>query len=89
MANIYTLPIDNIKTRLMNQSADPSRNRFNYTGSLDVLAKSLKYEGLNGLFTGLIPAQIKILAYSMVTIYFNEIVTSSFKRAAKLEDWQI
>lgn len=61
---LYTLPIDNVKTRLQNQSVDPAKNRLNYTSALDVVAKSIKYEGSNALFVGLIPYYLKVLVYA-------------------------
>lgn len=64
MGAVYTLPIDNIKTRLQNQSADPSKNRLNYKSVIDVVSNSIKYEGLNGLFVGGIPYYLKILTYT-------------------------
>jgi hypothetical protein len=86
---LYTLPIDNIKTRLQNQSTDPSRNRINYTGMSDCISKSLKYEGLNGLFVGMVPYYCKVLVYAMLTVYLTDIPLSAMKRRAGLEDWQI
>ena len=70
MGALYTLPIDNIKTRLQNQSADPSRNRLNYSGTLDCLGKSLQTEGLNSLFVGAIPYFVKVLAYATLVSRF-------------------
>lgn len=40
-SSIITLPFDNARTRIMNAHSDPSRNRLNYKGIIDVFSKSL------------------------------------------------
>lgn len=66
LGTIFTLPIDNIKTRLQNQHVNPEINRLTYRGSLSVVSKSIAVEGLNGLFVGMIPYYAKVLAYAAV-----------------------
>lgn len=66
VGTLVTLPVDNLKTRIQNQHSNPSLNRLNYSGTMSALTKSLEYEGFNGLFVGLFPYYIKILAYSAV-----------------------
>lgn len=43
VSSFICLPIDNVRTRIMNAHSDPSRNRLNYNGILDVIKKSFKY----------------------------------------------
>lgn len=51
---------------MMNQSADPSKNRINYTSAIDCVAKSVQLEGTNALFVGLIPHFVKVFAYGIL-----------------------
>jgi Mitochondrial carrier protein len=72
---VLTLPFDNIRTRLMNQFPDKNLNRINYTGVLSVIQNSIKYEGTNALFVGMIPHYAHILVYSaLVRIIFLKII---------------
>lgn len=75
VASIYgtvlSLPLDNARTRLMNQFPKKKLNRMNYTGVLNVFQKSIKVEGLNGLFVGMIPHFLHTFAYAaLVNIHF-------------------
>ena len=42
-STLITLPFDNIRTRLMNQQSDPSRNRLNYMGMWDAFVSTVLY----------------------------------------------
>lgn len=67
LGSLYTLPIDNIRTRMMNQHVDPSKNRINYANSWEAGLKAIKYEGLNSLMVGMYPYFIKVFLY-MATV---------------------
>ncbi len=43
VCSIITLPLDNARTRIMNAHSDPSSNRLNYTGIIDVFKQSFKH----------------------------------------------
>ena len=49
---VWTLPIDNIKTRMQNQFADKSLNRMNYAGFVDAMKQSWYVEGSNTYLAG-------------------------------------
>lgn len=63
LGTVYTLPIDNIRTRMMNQHIDPAKNRLNYAHSWEAGLKAVKYEGLNSLFVGMYPYFFKVFIY--------------------------
>jgi hypothetical protein len=61
---VLTLPVDNIRTRIMNQFPDKTLNRMNYDGILSVINKSIKVEGANALFVGAIPHFAHVFLYA-------------------------
>lgn len=67
LGSLYTLPIDNVRTRMMNQHVDPSKNRINYANSWEAALKAVKYEGLNSLMVGMYPYFFKVFLY-MATV---------------------
>ena len=66
---VITLPLDNIRTRLMNQFPDKSLNRINYKGVYSVISKSVQHEGLNGLFVGMVPHYLHIFTYAALVSF--------------------
>lgn len=67
---VLTLPLDNIRTRLMNQFPDKKLNRMNYTGIVNVINKAIQVEGANALFVGMVPHYAHVLLYSALVIKF-------------------
>lgn len=65
-ATTLTLPLDVIKTRLMNE------NTGHYKGSLDVIRSILKDYGPVGFFRGFIPAFVRLAPQTMLTFVFLE-----------------
>lgn len=53
---LATMPIDVVKVRLQMQGADGTRQ---YSGILDAGAKTVKNEGIKGLWKGLPPALVR------------------------------
>lgn len=75
-----TLPVDNIRTRLMQAHSDPSRNRLNYKGAWDVVVKSLKYEGtVWSLWSGYTTFYFSVLFYALLTTSITQRFTTSWK----------
>ncbi|KAF6041443.1 hypothetical protein EB796_000253 [Bugula neritina] len=61
---VATAPIDVIKTRLIKQSMDMSAK---YRSPLDVVIKTVRTEGLRGLYKGFIPVWARIAPHTIVT----------------------
>lgn len=78
--SIFTLPVDNIKTKLMKQFNDGSKNRISYNGIFDVVTKSLEVEGYLGLWAGFFPFYARTLLYCFFTVYAMDEITSNWKR---------
>lgn len=81
--------MDNLKTRMQNQSVNAELNRMNYRNVRDCLLKAINVEGFNALFVGMYPYYIKTLLYATTTIYYTDTLMSSMKRRAGLEEWKI
>lgn len=65
-ATTLTLPLDVIKTRLMNE------NTGHYRGALDVARSILKDYGPLGFFRGFLPAFVRLAPQTMLTFVFLE-----------------
>ncbi|KAL6080591.1 Mitochondrial carrier [Balamuthia mandrillaris] len=68
MAAIVTSPVDVVKTRIMNQSAGSNL----YSSSWDCVMKTIKAEGLMGLYKGFIPNWMRIGPHTIVTFLVYE-----------------
>lgn len=90
VSSVFTLPFDNARTRIMNAHSDPSRNRMNYKGILDIFAKSFKYEKSNfAIWAGFVSHFSSTLVYAYLTVGITSGITNSLKRANGLQEWQI
>lgn len=90
VSSAITLPFDNIRTRLMYAHCDPSRNRLNYSGILDVFAKSIFHEKSQfAMWAGFYTYFASTLIYAYLTVGITSGITSSMKRANGLKEWQI
>lgn len=65
-------PFDTVSTRLFNQTRDASGRGLMYNGIIDCFAKTLKAEGIRGLYKGLIPVYSRIAPHSMLNLMFWE-----------------
>ncbi|XP_019627253.1 PREDICTED: mitochondrial substrate carrier family protein ucpB-like [Branchiostoma belcheri] len=68
-----TSPVDVIKTRIMNQASKHlPRDQWLYRNSLDCLLKTMRSEGLFGLYKGFIPNWMRIGPHTIVTFLIFE-----------------
>ena len=89
-SSAITLPFDNARTRIMNAHSDPSRNRINYKGMLDVFKKSLMFEKSNfALWAGFFSYFGSTLTYAYLTVGITSGLTNTLKRSHGLKEWQI
>ena len=81
ISSIFTLPFDNIRTRIMNAHSQVDRNRLNYNGYIDVIFKALAVESNpRGLYAGFYSWVLATYVYSWLTIGITETFTDSWKR---------
>ena len=59
-------PVDLCKTRLMNQPIGPDGTGIHYKGMVDCMVKTVKLEGLIGLYKGFTPTWMRIGPWAMV-----------------------
>lgn len=72
MTALAMTPFDTVSTRLYNQTRDASGRGLMYNGIIDCFAKTLRTEGIRGLYKGLIPVYARIAPHSMLTLMFWE-----------------
>lgn len=86
---IFTLPIDNIRTRIMNQYPEKSLNRYNYNTIMGVINQALKVEGLSFAFVGMYPHFLHTLFYATFTLYLTDAWLTARKRGQGLPEHKI
>jgi len=72
VASVATSPVDLIKTRIMNQPIDQYGKGTLYKSSFDCLVKTVKAEGILGLYKGFIPNWLRIGPHTIVTFIVFE-----------------
>jgi solute carrier family 25 oxoglutarate transporter 11 len=88
-ATFFTLPFDNIKTKMMRQFSDPSMNRLTYQNWRDCIALTLNLEGFSGFYAGMYPYYGKMFTMCLLTVWMTDMLTNSYKRKSGLQEWQI
>lgn len=72
-----SLPADNLKTKLQKMKAKKD-GTFPYTGMLDCLVKSVKSEGILGLWVGLPTYIFRVLPHSVVVLLINDYLNTHY-----------
>lgn len=70
---LFSLPFDNLKTRMQNQFADPKLNRLTYAGVFDAARQSFGVEKL-WAFPGFYTYYAKTVLYAAVTLYSTDMI---------------
>lgn len=87
LAETATLPTDVAKTRLQVQKT--AQGKLHYTGLLDCFAKVKKTEGIRGLWKGLIPALVRQVSYSSLSLVLFEKIRDGICTADEIEQKKI
>ena len=68
IATVGALPIDVIKTRMMNQKIlkDGSSKEVAYKGSVDCFLRTIRNEGFSALYKGFLPSYLRIAPFNVV-----------------------
>ena len=66
-----SLPSDNIKTKIMKMKKDKDGN-YPYKGFVDCAVKSIKKEGLLGLWVGIGTYCVRICPHAVVVCFLNK-----------------
>ncbi|XP_033120341.1 mitochondrial substrate carrier family protein ucpB-like [Anneissia japonica] len=73
MAAAASSPVDVIKTRIMNQKIDGvPKDQIMYKNTLDCLLKTLRSEGMFGLYKGFIPNWLRIGPHTIISFFLFE-----------------
>ena len=76
-AELVTLPTDVAKVRLQMR---PSRGAVEYSGLLDCLLKIVRAEGLAACWKGVVPALLRQVLYSTLSLILYEPLVALFGR---------
>ena len=71
-ANIVSNPLDVVKSRMMNQNKSSS---VQYSGMMDCFGKIIKDEGVVKLWSGFVPAFVKLAPYTIISLILTEQIT--------------
>jgi hypothetical protein len=68
VATVGALPIDVIKTRMMNQRIlkDGSSTVVAYKGSIDCFLRTIRQEGFGALYKGFLPSYLRIAPFNII-----------------------
>lgn len=72
VTNCVTSPIDMVRTRFMNQKKDHNKKPVLYRGTFDCIVKTVRKEGLFGLYKGFIPNWTRTGTHTVVTFFIFE-----------------
>eukprot|EP01133_Synstelium_polycarpum_P002443 gene2443-2778_t len=72
VAAIVTSPVDTVKTRIMSQPIDAQGKGLLYKSTIDCIGKTIKSEGMAGLYKGFIPNWVRIGPHTIVTFIVYE-----------------
>jgi len=72
VTNCVTSPIDMVRTRYMNQKKDHNKKPVLYRGTIDCIVKTVRKEGLFGLYKGFIPNWTRTGTHTVVTFFVFE-----------------
>lgn len=72
VTNCVTSPIDMVRTRYMNQKKDHNKKPVLYRGTIDCIVKTVRKEGLFGLYKGFIPNWLRTGTHTVVTFFVFE-----------------
>lgn len=72
VTNCVTSPIDMVRTRYMNQKKDHNKKPLLYRGTIDCIVKTVRKEGLFGLYKGFIPNWTRTGTHTVVTFFVFE-----------------
>lgn len=73
-ANIAANPFDVVKSRTQNQQADKNGNK-KYNSMVDCFVKILSEEGVWKLWSGFVPAFVKLAPYTIISLLLTETIT--------------
>lgn len=75
-ASFATCPVDVIKTRIMNMQKAGGADAY-YTSAVDCAVRTVKAEGIAGLFKGLVPTFARLAPHTIVLWQVQELVLRS------------
>ncbi|RCN34999.1 hypothetical protein ANCCAN_19158 [Ancylostoma caninum] len=80
-------PIDLVKTRMQNQRTGSFVGEVMYKNSLDCFKKVVKFEGLLGLYRGLLPQIVGVAPEKAIKLTMNDFVRDKFTKEGKIPLW--
>ncbi|KAE9413049.1 hypothetical protein Angca_010087, partial [Angiostrongylus cantonensis] len=80
-------PIDLVKTRMQNQRSGSFVGEVMYKNSWDCFKKVIKFEGLLGLYRGLLPQIVGVAPEKAIKLTMNDFVRDKFMKDGKIPLW--
>ncbi|CAJ0581664.1 unnamed protein product, partial [Mesorhabditis spiculigera] len=77
-------PIDLVKTRMQNQRTGSFVGEVMYKNSLDCFKKVVKFEGLVGLYRGLLPQIVGVAPEKAIKLTMNDFMRDKFTESGKI-----
>ncbi|KAJ1359071.1 hypothetical protein KIN20_017697 [Parelaphostrongylus tenuis] len=80
-------PIDLVKTRMQNQRSTSFVGEVMYKNSWDCFKKVIRFEGLLGLYRGLLPQIVGVAPEKAIKLTMNDFVRDKFMKDGKIPLW--
>jgi len=80
LASLSSLPADNLKTKFQKMKAGAD-GKMPYAGILDCLAKTVKNEGVKGLWVGLPTYYFRVAPHAMITLLTQDFLHDKLSKA--------
>ncbi|KHN87299.1 putative calcium-binding mitochondrial carrier K02F3.2 [Toxocara canis] len=80
-------PIDLVKTRMQNQRSGPLIGEVAYKHSFDCFKKVIKFEGILGLYRGLLPQVVGVAPEKAIKLTVNDTVRDKFTVDGHIPLW--
>jgi solute carrier family 25 (mitochondrial oxoglutarate transporter), member 11 len=81
LSSFMSLPFDNVKTKLQKMKPD-AQGKLAYSGIVDCFTKSIKNEGVTGLWVGFPTYYFRIAPHVMITLMVQDALTAYFKKSS-------
>lgn len=79
MAACFSLPADNIKSKVQNMAADPKTGKLPYKGPADCLFKTINNQGVTALWRGLPTFIIRLSPHAIFVLIFYEQMIKTYR----------
>ena len=84
VANVVINPLDVVKSRLQNMRKPAAGEAPMYKSMVDCFTKTIKLDGARALYSGFVPAFVKLAPYTCISVILVEKLTMAYNGKAAM-----